>query len=731
MAGRVTTQLIIEGKNTSNKAFAEVDKNLSKLNSKVSKVGEAIAAYLSFEALRSSVSAISEAADSVQLMNARLRLATGSQEEYNTATAELGRIALATASPVSALVELYGKISRPLKQAGRSQQDILKVTEAVALSFRVSGASAEEAENGIQQFAQALGSGVLRGDEFNSVAEQAPRLMQALADALGVPTTALRGLAEQGALTAEVVSKALIDQVGKLKDEAATLPDTVGAAMTRLQDALTKALGQTDTQPLIESIDRLRATLSDPEVSKNIVTLASSLLEVAAAAARAGSEFVQLAKEAGYFAAEASGQVDELTRLEKLLDGLKAARNGGSFIGRPVASLFMSNDQLDEWIKEVEDKITATRANIMGISVDAQRAADKALEDARRSEDEQRQAAAEIHAARVSESAEYRSQVKSIYDGLAKDAATAVKAQTKAEQDGVTALAKIRQDRLAIEKRYKDALAGFNGVGEEDSFGAATALKVKAKDALRSGDLESAKQNAQDALQMLQDLQKAGANTYGFSGVAKELKDIELAANDAEAGKVTDGLEKSRQKVAEIQAALDAMKNVNITLNLSDEEVAKITTQIQALAQALGKELFIPVQVQAPAEMSAPAVPDTQVTWPTTSGYATGTQSAEPGVHWVGENGPELLAFNGGEKVFTAARSRALAARLEGMQLPSLATSPMVDASFAGGGGGDRSLGHVAAYFGNERYDLLAEESTFKKLHRTALQRGSRRQRTS
>ncbi|MDV7837632.1 tape measure protein, partial [Pseudomonas aeruginosa] len=107
-------------------------------------------------------------------------------------------IAYNTGQPVEALVTLYGRISRPLKEAGRTQQDILKVTEAVSASFRVSGASAVEAENGVIQFGQALGAGALRGDEFNSVAEQAPRLMQALADGIGVPTSALKALAAEG-----------------------------------------------------------------------------------------------------------------------------------------------------------------------------------------------------------------------------------------------------------------------------------------------------------------------------------------------------------------------------------------------------------------------------------------------------------------------------------------------------------------------------------------------------
>ncbi len=68
-------------------------------------------------------------------MNARLKLATGSQQEFNIASSELRRIADATQSPLESMVTLYGRISRPLKEAGRRQADILKVTEAVAQSI--------------------------------------------------------------------------------------------------------------------------------------------------------------------------------------------------------------------------------------------------------------------------------------------------------------------------------------------------------------------------------------------------------------------------------------------------------------------------------------------------------------------------------------------------------------------------------------------------------------------
>ncbi|EPW8850864.1 tape measure protein, partial [Pseudomonas aeruginosa] len=118
--------------------FNEVNRDLNVTNKALAASGKLLAGYLTFSALAAGVKAVANTADAYQAMNARLRLATGSQEEFNTALEELQRIAYNTGQPVEALITLYGRISRPLKEAGRTQQDILKVTEAVSASFRVS-----------------------------------------------------------------------------------------------------------------------------------------------------------------------------------------------------------------------------------------------------------------------------------------------------------------------------------------------------------------------------------------------------------------------------------------------------------------------------------------------------------------------------------------------------------------------------------------------------------------
>src|SRR5574338_476149 len=99
---------------------------------------------------------------------------------------------------------------------GSLRHRALSLTERISQALRISGASATETQSALLQFGQALASGVLRGEEFNSVVENSPRLAKALADGLNVPIGRLRKLAEEGRLTADVVVNALMSQKDKL-----------------------------------------------------------------------------------------------------------------------------------------------------------------------------------------------------------------------------------------------------------------------------------------------------------------------------------------------------------------------------------------------------------------------------------------------------------------------------------------------------------------------------------
>ena len=177
-----------------------------------------------------------QAADAVTLMNARLKLVTGSVEEFNEARAESYRIAQANNVGLEETARLYTRLAEPIKKLGGDAREVAGIVEAFASSLRVGGASAQEASAATLQFAQAMGSGKLAGDEFRSLAEASPRFMKALADGIGVPTGALKEMAKEGKLTADVVGNALLKSLAQLKDEAATIPDTVGGALQRAKN---------------------------------------------------------------------------------------------------------------------------------------------------------------------------------------------------------------------------------------------------------------------------------------------------------------------------------------------------------------------------------------------------------------------------------------------------------------------------------------------------------------
>ena len=688
----VKTQLVIDGKNNSKKAFDEVNNQLNSMNKQLATAGKAIVAAFSFSALTGAIRGIATAADSYNLMNARLKLATSSQEEFNTAQTELRRIAVDTQTPLESLATLYQRISRPLKEAGRSQKDILSVTEAVATSFRVSGASAQEAENGVIQFAQALGAGALRGDEFNSVAEQAPRLMQALADSLNVPIGSLKEMAAQGLLTADVVTSALVEQLAVLRTEAESLPETVGGAMTALSDRWSEAVGQANVQPLIDAINSLGDTLSDPVVVDNLVALASALATLAGTAVDGASEFVDLGKRIGYVAANAAGMVTELDKVDQEIADIDRSL-AGTGLNTTLAGMWFSEDEL----KAKREALVAFRAAIveqqtgMNAELSAAASATAAQAEAEREK--------EIKS-RNAYIAELKTQQERMVTAAEKAAKDLVAAEKKANAD----LEKVRDERLKIEQRYQEALAGMNSGGEA-SYGAAQALKVGAREALRAGDVEGAQAQAQAALKMLQDLQAAGENTYGFGGFIGELRDIELAANDIEQSRAEQKIADIKQEMLNLKSAAAELQDMPVSVKMDDATLAQVQSALDALAQ---REII--VKVGAQYDFSQPYT--LQDPGPAPQGFATGGLIRGPG---TGTSDSILMYGSNGEYMIKAAAVRKLGLPILNMlnqgilppNIPRFADGGLIGAASNMQPAGPQNLGTLDISLGGETFQVF------------------------
>ncbi|WAD26682.1 tape measure protein [Pseudomonadaceae bacterium T75] len=688
----VKTQLVIDGKNNSKKAFDEVNNQLNSMNKQLATAGKAIVAAFSFSALTGAIRGIATAADSYNLMNARLKLATSSQEEFNTAQTELRRIAVDTQTPLESLATLYQRISRPLKEAGRSQKDILAVTEAVATSFRVSGASAQEAENGVIQFAQALGAGALRGDEFNSVAEQAPRLMQALADSLNVPIGSLKEMAAQGLLTADVVTSALVEQLAVLRTEAESLPETVGGAMTALSDRWSEAVGQANVQPLIDAINSLGDTLSDPVVVDNLVALASALATLAGTAVDGASEFVDLGKRIGYVAANAAGMVTELDKVDQEIADIDRSL-AGTGLNTTLAGMWFSEDEL----KAKREALVAFRAAIVeqqaGMNAELSAAASAAAAQAEAEREK------EIKS-RNAYIAELKTQQERMVTAAEKAAKDLVAAEKKANAD----LEKVRDDRVKIEQRYQEALAGMNSGGEA-SYGAAQALKVGAREALRAGDVEGAQAQAQAALKMLQDLQAAGENTYGFGGFIGELRDIELAANDIEQSRAEQKIADIKQEMLNLKSAAAELQDMPVSVKMDDATLAQVQSALDALAK---REII--VKVGAQYDFSQPYT--LQDPGPAPQGFATGGLIRGPG---TGTSDSILMYGSNGEYMIKAAAVRKLGLPILNMlnqgilppNIPRFADGGLIGAASNMQPAGPQNLGTLDISLGGETFQVF------------------------
>ena len=163
---------------------------------------------------------IVQIADAWNMMSARLKLADRWPAASSRSRKRTVRHRPAHRRADQETATLYGKLQQAVRMLGGEQKDALSITEVSRRRCAV-GRIGTEAQSSLLQFGRALASGVLRGEEFNSVVENSPRLAQALADGPERAHRAAAQLAEEGRLTADVVVNALMSQKDKLAAEYA------------------------------------------------------------------------------------------------------------------------------------------------------------------------------------------------------------------------------------------------------------------------------------------------------------------------------------------------------------------------------------------------------------------------------------------------------------------------------------------------------------------------------
>lgn len=224
-------------------AFASVDKSLSGLRNSLLSVQGALGGLFTAYTVKQAA----DLADAYNSVNARLKLVSSSSKEYANAQKELFRISQDTRSSFAETVDLFSTLSRSTKDLGVSQSEMLTLTENINKALVVSGASGASAQAALTQLSQAFASGVLRGEEFNSVSEQAPVILDILSKGMGRTRGELRKMAAEGQITTEVFLKAFAAGAGDVSSQFDKMPVTIAGSMTRIKNSLMVLVGSMDS----------------------------------------------------------------------------------------------------------------------------------------------------------------------------------------------------------------------------------------------------------------------------------------------------------------------------------------------------------------------------------------------------------------------------------------------------------------------------------------------------
>jgi tape measure domain-containing protein len=244
------TNAMAKASGAADKSAQRIERRFTSMNDRLqgsfSSFGRGIAtAFAGAAALRGAQSLI----DASTRIENSLKVAGLAGEDLTNVYDKLFASAQRNAAPVEALTELYGRASLVQKELGVSTEELLGFTDNVAVALRVSGKSAAESSGALLQLSQALGSGTVRAEEFNSILEGALPIAQAAAAGLeeaGGSVAKLRGLVVDGKISSEAFFAAF--QAGSviLTEQVANAELTVSQGFIRLQNVLIDTAGKFD-----------------------------------------------------------------------------------------------------------------------------------------------------------------------------------------------------------------------------------------------------------------------------------------------------------------------------------------------------------------------------------------------------------------------------------------------------------------------------------------------------
>lgn len=226
----------------------EISAGTQQANELTNTIKRAVAAYISIQSVGKALNISDELVQTTSRLN---MMNNGVQT-----TAELVNMVYAAAQDArgsfSQMADVVARFGNNAKDAFSSSEEVVAFADLIQKQMTIAGASTQEAANAELQLSQALGSGVLRGDELNSIFEQAPNLIQNIADYLDVPIGKIREMAADGELSADVVKAAIFSAADDINSKFNEMPMTWGQMWQSMQNTALIAF-----QPVLQRLNDL------------------------------------------------------------------------------------------------------------------------------------------------------------------------------------------------------------------------------------------------------------------------------------------------------------------------------------------------------------------------------------------------------------------------------------------------------------------------------------------
>jgi tape measure domain-containing protein len=302
----------------------------------------------------------------------RLKIVTNSSEELAEVQDRLFKQAQETRASLRETVNGYARLSIAAQQLGISSEDTLRINELLNKSVAIGGSTGSEAAAGIRQFTQAIASGRLQGDELRSVLENLPGLAIQLAKGLNVSIGELRRLGEEGLLNPQKVLEALKSQGEEIDELFSRTEPTISQALTRLDNAFTKLIGDLDRSTgiagsvasaisaLAENVDVLAKALGALAIVIFSRVVASFILSTRQAILYQ----IALGRMAGVSALAATSQLS-------LAAATTAASRAFALLGGPIGIAVGLITAATFAFIEFRDQITTVAAELVNVVLDA------------------------------------------------------------------------------------------------------------------------------------------------------------------------------------------------------------------------------------------------------------------------------------------------------------------------------------------------------------------------